>query len=115
MMVEEVITARDRYLLKRYGITEADYDRMLADHNGICGICGNPPKRQRLHVDHDHKTGRVRGLLCYRCNRALPTYVTIAWLESAISYIQKGEQNASITSAGDSDSPDPPGVSRLTG
>lgn len=71
----------------RTGITEADYNAMLAAQGGGCAICGNPPKTRRLHVDHDHKTGRVRGLLCFRCNRALPAYVGAAWLLRAAMYL----------------------------
>ena len=44
---------------------------MLAAQRGVCAICGRPPKTRRLAVDHNHKTGRVRGLLCPWCNRSL--------------------------------------------
>ena len=47
----------------------AEYDRLLARQGGVCLICGRPPQTRRLHVDHDHKTGRIRGLLCMPCNR----------------------------------------------
>lgn len=61
---------------KGLGVDQAVYDRMLAEQHGVCRICGRPPKVRRLHVDHDHKTGAVRGLLCFRCNRLIPTYLT---------------------------------------
>lgn len=48
------------------------YDRLIAAQGGVCAICGAPPKTRRLHIDHDHRTDRVRGLLCQRCNRFLP-------------------------------------------
>lgn len=62
-----------RYQLKRkYGITPEQYDALLAEQSGVCGICGRPPRDDiALHVDHDHTTGRIRGLLCFRCNNAL--------------------------------------------
>ena len=60
---------------------------MLAAQGGGCGICGAPPKTRRLHVDHDHKTMAVRGLLCNRCNRNLPTWVTVRWLLRAAMYL----------------------------
>ena len=69
------------------GVTDAEYDRLLAAQGGGCAICGNPPKTRRLHVDHDHKTGRVRGLLCHRCNRALPDWVTVRWMVDAVNYL----------------------------
>jgi recombination endonuclease VII len=68
-------------------MTDDEYDAMLAAQGGVCAICGNAPKTRRLHVDHDHRTGAVRGLLCYRCNRALPGYVTIEWLTRALTYM----------------------------
>lgn len=62
-----------RYQLKRkYGITPEQYDALLAEQSGGCAICGRPPRRDiSLHVDHEHGTGRIRGLLCFRCNNAL--------------------------------------------
>jgi hypothetical protein len=62
---------RNRQLLCRYGITAAQYDTMLAAQNGVCFICKQPPKRQPLYVDHNHKTGEVRKLLCAGCNSAV--------------------------------------------
>ena len=73
------------------GVTTEDYDRLLAAQDGGCAICGNPPKTRRLHVDHNHRTGKVRGLLCFRCNRALPTYATSQWLDSARLYVLRDE------------------------
>ena len=55
---------RDTDYRKRYGITLAEYERLLAYQDGRCGICLKPPGSRRLAVDHDHRTGMVRGLLC---------------------------------------------------
>ena len=68
---------RNRQYKKMYGITIADYDRMLDEQNGRCKMCGAVaagPKRQRFAVDHCHKTGKVRGLLCVRCNVSVGFY-----------------------------------------
>jgi len=67
---------RDIELRSRYGIGLEDYDRMLAEQNGRCLICGKPEERAPkqgncLSVDHDHVTGAVRGLLCVHCNAIL--------------------------------------------
>lgn len=63
---------RERHLLKKYGVTFADYNRMLAQQNGCCAICQRPESPQRMFdVDHNHQTGEVRGLLCTSCNRVL--------------------------------------------
>lgn len=61
--------ARDHHLKKNFGISQADYERMLEEQGGGCALCGRPPREgAALHVDHDHVTGAVRGLLCFRCN-----------------------------------------------
>jgi len=62
---------RKSHLKRKFGITLEDYDRMLVEQGGGCAICGDPPGVTALHVDHCHDSGRVRGLLCFRCNSAL--------------------------------------------
>ena len=75
----------DRGLRRKYGITEAEYNEMLVSQKGVCKLCGKSEsiksdtprqrgKERKLAVDHDHKTGKVRGLLCYRCNLDLGLY-----------------------------------------
>jgi hypothetical protein len=56
--------------LGRYGLTLAGYNELLDRQGGGCAICATPEPggRGRFHVDHDHKTGIVRGLLCHACN-----------------------------------------------
>ena len=57
--------------VNKLGLTIADYDAMVRKQRGLCAICGCPPKRKRLAVDHDHKSNTVRGLLCSNCNLCL--------------------------------------------
>jgi hypothetical protein len=60
---------RARQLMVNYGITIADWDRMFEEQGGVCAACRRPsPDGGRLHVDHNHKTKKVRGLLCSPCN-----------------------------------------------
>lgn len=59
---------RARTFLRKYGLTVADYDAMMLKQDGRCATCRQAAP---LHVDHDHNTGRVRGLLCKGCNVAL--------------------------------------------
>lgn len=63
---------KNNNLLNNYGITIEQFDQMMEDCNGQC-VCGRTTGRSgnALHVDHDHATGQVRGLLCNQCNRAL--------------------------------------------
>ena len=65
---------RRKSLKARYGITIEQYDDLLRSQGGACAICGAAKAgghTDTLQVDHDHLTGRIRGLLCFRCNRAL--------------------------------------------
>jgi len=63
---------RDRYYRRKYGMTLKQVVAMFQRQRGRCAICGWKPRPgRRLYVDHDHKTGRVRGGLCYRCNYRL--------------------------------------------
>ena len=62
---------RERYLLRNYDLSIAQYDAMSDRQGHICAICKQPEPNGNLVVDHDHKTGLVRGLLCNNCNRAI--------------------------------------------
>jgi hypothetical protein len=59
---------RRSHYLRTYGLTEDQLRAILADQMGVCAICLSPRPQ---HVDHDHRTGRVRGILCFACNAAL--------------------------------------------
>lgn len=62
---------RNQEMRTRYGIGLVEYDVLLEAQGGVCPICGAlEPKPYGFHVDHDHKTGAVRGLLCGNCNTA---------------------------------------------
>ncbi len=66
------ISNRKSHLKRRFGLTLEQYDEMLRSQGGGCALCGRAPREGKaLHVDHDHETGRVRGLLCFTCNNAL--------------------------------------------
>lgn len=61
---------RRQNLRRQHGLTLEQYETMLGQQSGGCAICGvgNPPT---LAVDHNHKTGKIRGLLCAKCNTGL--------------------------------------------
>lgn len=85
---------RTSNLRLNYGMTTTDYDHLHRKQGGVCAICGQPPrntskKTKRLHVDHDHKTGKVRGLLCDGCNRGLGGFRdSVGTLSNAIEYLR---------------------------
>jgi hypothetical protein len=62
---------RNTNLRTKYGITLIQYNEMNKAQGGVCALCSKPPKSRNLDVDHCHKTGRVRGLLCPTCNSAI--------------------------------------------
>jgi hypothetical protein len=87
---------RNAWLRRTYGITLADYERMLAEQGGGCAICGGPGEVSKrnpaglLHVDHDHVTGRVRGLLCEKHNLLLGQWSDDpALLRRAADYLER--------------------------
>lgn len=73
---------------------EWEYEDYIRFNGGSerCGICRRPPKKRKLQRDHDHQTGLPRGLLCYQCNKALPYYVNLSWLQAAIEYLTRYEE-----------------------
>ena len=76
-------------LMKSYGIGLRDYDMMLVSQEGGCLICGEAPVGQNLVVDHDHKTGKVRGLLCSNCNLGLGHFLDRPdLLKAAANYLE---------------------------
>jgi hypothetical protein len=84
--------------LKVHGLTISDVTRMIADQEGRCAICKMEARKQnhlstRVHdlcVDHDHKTGAVRGMLCDSCNRGIGLFGDdISLLEAALAYLKR--------------------------
>jgi hypothetical protein len=72
------------------------YEELLRQQNGVCAICGRPEIRtyngkvKNLSVDHDHETGEVRGLLCYKCNLGIGQFEdSIELLDKAKKYLTK--------------------------
>jgi hypothetical protein len=80
-------------LLKRtYGITIEDYNFLFNLQSGCCAICGKhqSAEKKRLHVDHDHATGKIRGLLCVNCNSMLgQAKDSINILQNSIEYLKR--------------------------
>lgn len=83
--------------LRRFGLTQADYEQILASQGGGCVLCHTTiPHRRRVHfdIDHDHRTGEIRGLLCNRCNMTLGRMQDDAdWFRRAADYLNNGNRH----------------------
>lgn len=87
--------ARNCKLKSKYGITAREYNQLFEDQGGCCVICRRHQKylKTPLQVDHCHKTGKVRGLLCGRCNRMLGmSKDSIKILKRSILYLKKHQE-----------------------
>lgn len=74
-------------LMTRYGLTPGQIVTMLETQGGVCAVCGKEPTNPR--IDHDHATGKVRGILCHRCNLLIAGMDDAAWLQKALAYLEK--------------------------
>jgi len=89
---------RSGHLQRTYGLSIEEYNKLYEAQGGVCSICGHPEtstnkktgQLYNLSVDHNHKTGAVRGLLCYSCNVSLGHFKDdISKLLAAIEYLKK--------------------------
>lgn len=82
-------------LIRTLGITQEEYDDIMKEHDGRCDIChttepGGPHKK--FNLDHDHSTGKLRGILCRRCNTSLGQFEdSVTLMKKAISYLEYHE------------------------
>jgi hypothetical protein len=88
------------HIKRRYGLTETQYRALLELQGGLCKICRRGPEgsgKKMLTVDHDHKTGEVRGLLCNHCNAALGNFRDDPLiLRAALAYIESDHNDVKI-------------------
>lgn len=93
--------AQHQKLRRRYGLTLPQYRAMLKRQRGVCRICRCSERELHKHtdrvralaVDHDHKTGKVRGLLCGQCNRALGTLHSVTLIKRALRYLEQSKRS----------------------
>jgi hypothetical protein len=87
--------AHASHIKRTYDLEPAEYDRLLEWQGGVCYICGQTPRVRRLAVDHDHRTGEVRGLLCandeHGCNVVLRRLLNdVEMARRALAYVERG-------------------------
>lgn len=83
---------KNRHLKRQHNITIEDYNKLFDQQKGRCGICRKHQSTlsRALCVDHDHKTNRIRGLLCDKCNRAIGIFHdNIGELMASVKYLKK--------------------------
>jgi hypothetical protein len=92
----ERVVKRAWFMRRKFGISLAEYEALLAAQGGVCGICEKPETvtfrgvLRSLCVDHDHASGKIRGLLCDRCNFMLCTNGSdLPRLKAALSYLER--------------------------
>ena len=81
---------KENGMFHKFGITLKQYNKILEKQNSGCKICGTkiPGGQGRFHIDHDHSTGKIRGLLCHLCNTGLGQFKDdIEILAAAIRYL----------------------------
>jgi hypothetical protein len=86
------IGRENRRLKSRYNITLDDYNELFEIQNGECAVCGKHQSelKRRLYVDHCHKTGIIRGLLCHRCNSSIGLlFEDLEIIKGIFEYVKK--------------------------
>jgi hypothetical protein len=83
-------SSRHYHLKRRYGIGAPEVENLIREQGDVCPVCDRPDPE---HVDHDHATGRVRGILCFNCNGGLGQFGDDAQrLYRAAFYVEDAEQ-----------------------
>lgn len=90
--------AKNRHLIKSYGITLEEYNKKLEDQVFSCALCGKHQSnfKRSLAVDHNHKTGKVRGLICLHCNREIVRRNTYRTACGLLDYMRKYDHEESL-------------------
>lgn len=90
--VEQYVKTHAPKFMTAHRLTITEYEHLLEEQGGGCKLCGFHPEHKRLCVDHDHVTGRIRGLLCHSCNVALGLLRdNVETLQRAIEYLREPE------------------------
>jgi hypothetical protein len=85
------LAVKKHRLLQKYGLTFDQFETMWQKQKGLCAICKKPLEKRKggYTIDHDHKTGQVRGLLCPSCNTRLSALEDVEWRALAEPYLRE--------------------------
>jgi len=87
--IKNKLKIKEYNLLKKFNLTIQNYNNLLKNQNNGCAICGKIEKSKYLNVDHNHNTGKVRGLLCMDCNTGIGKFKdNLNILQNAINYLR---------------------------
>ncbi len=78
---------REYHIKKKYGLTAEQHKELYLKQDGRCKICEKLVEYEKLHTDHDHATGIIRGLLCSRCNQGMSYFDDDNFMEKATDYV----------------------------
>jgi hypothetical protein len=88
------VSDRKSHLKRKYGLTLEGFEELLASQGGGCAICGKPDVD---NVDHDHRTGQVRGILCWNCNVAIGQFEDdVDRVMAAAAYLARDDELAEL-------------------
>lgn len=91
--IENVDRVRNNQLKLHFGISLEKYNKILDKQNGVCAVCGSSSEKRKFSVDHDHETGKIRGLLCRGCNVGIGNLKDdIIVIENALNYLKKHKE-----------------------
>lgn len=91
---EKVLSYMRNANIRRYGISLKEYESLKYGQKNRCAICGilESKLKRKLDIDHDHKKGNVRGLLCNSCNKGLGYFRdSVSYIRNALAYLSKGK------------------------
>lgn len=87
---------KEQYLLDNFLLRAADWQTIYDHQEGLCGVCGQPLDNRIANTDHEHKSGLVRGILCFNCNRSIREYFTIDFVTKILEYLKNPPATAAL-------------------
>jgi hypothetical protein len=87
---------KESYLLENFLLSAASWQTIYDFQKGLCGICCQPLENKLANTDHEHKSGLVRGILCFNCNRSVREYFTVEFVSAILEYLKYPPATAAL-------------------